>query len=312
MRFQQKKILILGATSHIAKGLIYNFNEHENLDMIFYARNIEKLKSFLGEIGYKKTENIIDISNLQKKTYDVIINCVGIGEPEKLIQSGSEIFNISESFDQLVIDYLKKSKETLYINFSSGAVYGTDFTEPANIEKLTYINVNKIEEIDYYRIAKMNSEAKHRSLKDLKIIDLRIFNYFSRFINLESKFFISELIYCIKNDKIFYTTNNDMSRDYIHHFDLVNLIVKCIEFSNLNDVFDVYSLSPIGKMEIIKYFSENYNFKIKYNDDNKITNASGLKNIYYSENKKAENIGYLPKYSSMECIIEESKILLEN
>ena len=39
-----------------------------------------------------------------------------------------------------------------------------------------------------YALSKINSEIKHRKLKHLNIIDLRLFSFFSRFMNLKSKF----------------------------------------------------------------------------------------------------------------------------
>ena len=98
---------------------------------------------------------------------------------------------MTEYYDNLILDNLNKYQSTIYINISSGAVYGTDFKKPANSSFTTEIDVNNITTIEHYRIAKLNSEVKHRSLSDFKIIDLRIFGFFSRFIELEKDFLLS-------------------------------------------------------------------------------------------------------------------------
>lgn len=49
-----KKIAILGATSHIAKGLIYNFNKEEANELFLFARSIDRLQGFLKSIECEK------------------------------------------------------------------------------------------------------------------------------------------------------------------------------------------------------------------------------------------------------------------
>lgn len=209
-----------------------------------------------------------------------------------------------------MLDYLNDHQDTLYINFSSGAVYGTDFSAP--VDKLTCSrwDVNHISEADFYGIAKLNSEAKHRALKDMNIVDLRVFGYFSRFIDLKSCFLLSEIISCIKEGKEFVTTSDNIIRDYVHPKDLMLLIKLCIDKFFINDVFDVYSLKSVAKFEILDYFVSQYGLKCTVKDSIRISAVTGIKDNYYSNSRKAEDIGYKPQFTSMDSIIQESLVIL--
>ena len=306
-----KKIAILGATGHIAKSLIYNFKKSDKYNLFLFARSIEKLDNFLKIINYDKKIEKIDLNDFTNEKYDAIINCIGIGDPKKLKDIGPEIFRLTEYYDNFILDYLKDNNSCIYINFSSGAAYGVDFSIPAENKKCFEININNICNKDNYGIVKLYSEAKHRSCGNFNIVDLRVFAFFSRFIDLNSKYFITELISCVKTRKEFLTNNNNIVRDYVHPNDLFNLINICINIRKINDVFDVYSLKPIKKFEILDFFTENYGLKYKISSNSLEESVTGRKNNYYSINKKAANIGYFPQYRAKDCILNEIKEILK-
>lgn len=299
------RIAILGATSHIAKGLIYNINKNETNELFLFARSMDRLREFLKSIGCGESFHLKGFDELNKERYDVIINCIGISSAADFKERVSSYFRLTEDFDNLVLDYIKEHPDTLYINFSSGAAYGTDFRVPADESTYSRWDINHISEADYYGIAKLNSEAKHRALKDLNIIDLRVFGYFSRFIDLESRFLLTEIISSIKEGKEFFTGPDNIVRDYIHPNDLYSLVEKCIDRKSINDVLDVYSLKAVNKFGILDYFVAEYGLKYKVRDDIKISAITGIKDNYYSKNKKAQNIDYYPQFTSMECIAQE-------
>lgn len=307
-----KKIAILGATGHIAKSLISNFKRSENYNLYLFARSDEKLNNFLKSINYSENVEKISLNDFNKKKYDAVINCIGISDPEKLKNIGPEIFRLTEYYNNFILDYLKDNNSCIYINFSSGAAYGIDFFTPADQDKCNVIKINNLDEKNNYGIVKLYSEVKHRSCRDLNIIDLRVFAFFSRYIDLNSKYFITELISCIKAGKEFLTGNNNIARDYAHPDDLFNLVNICINIRKINDAFDVYSLKPVTKFEILNYFAANYGLKYKIETGTLGENTTGIKDNYYSINKKAENIGFIPEFSAMDCVISESKELLKN
>ena len=305
-----KKISILGATSHIAKGLIFNFSREKNAELFLFARNPRKVKDFLESENISLQDRIFDFSQFSSGNYDVVINCVGLGTPNKVDGNQLDLFPLTEQFDNLCLEYLKAHGEVLYINFSSGAVYGKGFAKPVNEKSIYECLVNEIRHEDYYGIAKLNSEAKHRSHPELNIIDLRVFAYFSRFIDLEARYLITDIINCVKQKKVLKTGPNDLVRDYIHPDDLFRMIKSCIKKHHLNDAFDLTSRKPARKFEILEFYKKKYSLDYVIQEDFSAVNASGSKDNYYSVSKKAERIGFVAQYSSMDSIMMESEYIL--
>jgi nucleoside-diphosphate-sugar epimerase len=308
---KHKRIAILGATGHIAKSLIDGFCRAGKYKLFLFARSRDRLGKFLADIQCGNNVSLKLFSEFYHAEYDVIINCVGIGDPGKLKNAGISIFRLTETYDNLVLDYLEAYPEALYINFSSGAAYGTEFSTPVNETTCTRMAINHIAPSDYYGIAKINAEAKHRALDTLNIVDLRVFGFFSRFIDLRNQYFMSEVISCVKYGKGFETGPENITRDFVHPRDLMFLIEKCIAKKTINDVFDVYSLKPATKFEILDYFNRQYGLKYTVKENINISTATGIKNHYYSKNRKAQNIGYYPQFASLESIIQESKAILQ-
>ena len=99
-------------------------------------------------------------------------------------------------------------------------------------------------------------------------------------------------------------------RDYIHPKDLFSLIRKCIKVDKINGAFNVVSLKPVSKWEILDYFSSEYGLKYKIIPSLNYTSATGSKNIYYSTYNNAARLGFKPVFNSMGTIKEESKYIL--
>jgi nucleoside-diphosphate-sugar epimerase len=311
---KKSKIAILGSTSHIAKGLINNFLKSGGFNLHLYTRSPEEVHSFLGAIE-KSTNKECAIhegySDFIKCSYDVLINCVKVGTLNKLRSNYAQYFTVTEEYDNLAIGYLcNKCPDTLYVSFSSGAVYGREFSAPVEENTTNSIRVNNVAAEDYYAIARLNSEAKHRSFKNLKIVDLRIFSYFSRFIELTDGYFITEVMDCILNKKVLVTDNANIVRDYVHPEDIFSIIRKCMDAAKINKAFDVTSSKPVEKREILDYFSLEYGLEYEISRSLNHASATGSKNIYCSKYNKALGIGYKPKFSSMDTIRQESKYIL--
>lgn len=304
---KKKKIAILGATGHIAKSLINIFCEKDNYELFLFSRTPTKVEEFLKE--YNKIHHVFHLVWFDAYDYDVVINCIGIGDPTEIKNGGIRIFEITEKYDNEVIEYLKTHPDTLYINLSSGAVYGNDFEMSVNESTYSVLNINNLAIGDFYSIAKLNSEAKHRALKDFNIVDLRVFGYFSRFIDLNYQYFMNDIIKSVRNNTVIETSLDNIYRDYVNPNDLFALVEICTDRERINDVFDVYSLRPVSKFEILEYFSKDYGLEYTVTNNNFLS-VTGKKSNYYSDNKKAEKIGYMPKYMSIDTIKEETGYLL--
>ena len=314
MKKAKLTVAILGATGTIGKSLIYQFLKNKNFKILYlYSRNFQKLDLFLenlllyNDFNY---DNIIyaEYEYLNEESYDIIINCIGVGtNPENY----SDYFTINEHYDNLVLNYLQKHKNTLYISISSGAIYGNLESDCARKHTFNLVNINDIKKQDYYSITRLYLETKHRSLEDLNIADLRLFNFFSRFNNLDDNYFIADIINCCKDNKLFITNQNDFYRDFLHPEDLYNMIIKCYENIPLNQFFDMCSLLPIGKFSIINYFKQNYKLQVEIQKDKKFNSGTGNKVYYYSDyNGPCEKIGFVSKYTSLECIDREIEYIL--
>lgn len=308
------RIAILGATSHIAKGLIQHFIYSNDNELFLFARQTLRLREFLDEIdacGVEKTHAFQGFDKFGAYEYDVVINCIGLGTVAKELGIYTSFFLVTEEFDNLIIRYLLNSSRTLYINLSSGAIYGNQHREAAEESTINKISVNKLSRDDSFMVAKLNSEAKHRAFEKLNIIDIRIFSYFSRFIDISGNYFLTDLLRALANKQIFYTDRHDIIRDYLHPSDLYALVRKCIEHGSINSYFDAYSRQSIRKQEILDYFSLKYNLNYKIIHSHAISSVTGHKLSYFSTNCKANEIGYSPMYSSIETISLESEYILK-
>jgi len=304
-----KVIAILGANSHIAKGLINNFAHKTDDALRLFTRDAAKTAAFLGSIGKGPSANCAieeGYRDFLAGRYDVVINCVGAGAPNKLGKDYSVWFTLTEEFDNLAINYLRGHPDALYVNFSSGAVYGRDGSAPVEENTVNPIAVNHVPATDYYAVAKLNAEAKHRSLGHMRIVDIRIFSYFSRFIDLDSGYFITEALKCLMGNTLLETNKANIVRDYIHPDDLFSLLLRCVEADHLNDAFDAVSAKPVDKLSILGYFETEHGLRYHITPSLRFGGPNGFKLIYCSVFNKAVNIGYKPTFSSMDAIAQEA------
>jgi len=307
-------IALMGATSHIAKGLIHRFL-HRGIDHLYlFARSSDSIHRFLEAIETAENGSYsvcTDYQTFASFPYDVVINCVGVETRNKHDCDFTRYFALTEHFDNLAIAYLKdRNPEALYVSFSSGAVYGRGFSIPANEDSINSVRVNQLDDEDYYGIVRINAEAKHRAHKLLNIVDLRVFSYFSRFINLTDGYFITDLMQSIINDKVLITDDSNMVRDYLSPDDLFSMIQCCINVRSLNCAFDVNSSRPVSKQDILDYFAAEYELRYAIRQVLKTSSTTGTKTNYYSTNNDSSRIGYRPRFSSMDTLRYEARHIL--
>jgi nucleoside-diphosphate-sugar epimerase len=306
---EKPKIAIFGATGHIGKNLSFYFSQNKKNNLILFGRNEKKLVKTMNIIIPKTNYSFAKYDELDRKKYDVIINCVGIGNPGT-IKKNTDILEITEYYDNKILEYIKKKKTTLYINFSSGAIFGQKFESPVTEFSTAVLNVNKLNKGSFYAMSKLYSEVKHRNLDDLNIVDLRIFSFFSRFINIKDEFLMSKIVNSIKFNKKFITDRNNIVRDYVHPKDLIKIIEFCMQKQKINTTINVSSKKPITKFELLKSLNKKYS--LNYIFSNKInTSPTGLKAKYYSKSKKIKKLSIVPKYTSLQTILMELKVLMK-
>ncbi|MBF0272893.1 MAG: NAD-dependent epimerase/dehydratase family protein [Magnetococcales bacterium] len=309
---KRKCIAILGATSQIAKDCILSFSQNKEYNLILYARNIETVKSWQERVGLDRMYPVFDYSKYGEDAHDVVINFIGVGDPARVVTMGATIFDVTYQYDQLVLQHLESNPERRYIFLSSGAVYGSTFDQPVSSETKAEICINQFLSHEYYSVAKLYAECRHRALSQYSIIDLRVFNYFSRTQDMQARFFITDMLRAIKEKRLFETSHYNIVRDYLHPTDFYRMIVSILRSPPKNTSYDCYTQAPSEKKLILDRMCESFGLQYIINSSQTLLNPTGLKTNYYSLNRKASETGYVPLYSSIETVLIESKSLLSN
>ncbi|MEK9151261.1 MAG: NAD(P)-dependent oxidoreductase [Patescibacteria group bacterium] len=307
-----RNIAILGATGYIGKSLVYRLSGQKGDKFFLFARSQRKLQSSLQIIDKNPVFTTRSFQEFSTGRYDVIINCIGIGNPKQRKEAGIDIFQVTEKFDNLVLKYLQNHPDTLYINLSSGAAYGNKIEKPAKMASRSSIAANALDSSDFYAIAKINSEAKHRALSDFNIVDIRIFSFFSRFIDLSSGYLMGDIVYALQQQKNLITSSDDIIRDYIGAAELWDLMKLIMKKGEINNAFDIYSVKPVSKFALLRFLKKKYGLQYSIMKIPKEQISISIKNQYYSKNRKARDIGYLPKQTSLEIIDNEIKHCLQS
>lgn len=305
-------LAILGATSAIAKDLMGLLLANTDHQLYLFSRNQVSISEWMAHLPTRQVTRIYnhDYSKfLDGENYDALINFVGVGDPVKALNMGPSIFDVTHKYDELCLAYQYKNPGCRYLFMSSGAAYGSIFQQPVSIDTRSTFPINNIGKQDWYGVAKMYAEARHRSLS-FSIVDIRIFNYFSATQSIDTQFFISELIRSIKQNEVFLTSREDIIRDYIGATDFYNLINAVLEAPAKNTVLDCYSAKPINKYLILQSFQEEFGLKYEFIAESIGINATGNKSNYYSVNYSAKDIGYVPSKSSLDLLLSEARKLL--
>ncbi len=303
-----KPIAILGATSQLAKDFIRQAHKTFQPDFRLYARSPEKVVLFQQQEDFHYP--VFSLNEFGQENYFAIINFIGVGDPARAKIMGADIFDATLEMDQKVINYLSKNPSTIYIFMSSGAVYGTDYMRPVNEKTIASVPINDLQPQHYYSIAKLYAEARHRALSQHAIFDIRIFNYISRTLDLNARFLITDMINAIRNKTIFKTDQQEILRDFLHPNDFCALIQSCLNTPK-NMPLDAYSKAPIGKTVLLEALRDRFGLKYEFaNHPIDAVNATGRKPFYYSENRDAAQIGYIPQYDSLKGILEEIDAIL--
>ena len=302
-------IAILGSTSQIAKDLIYSFSTEDDKKFHLFSRRQDDVAKWLKSVGLSERHQIDDYVAFGTQEFDAILNFVGIGNPAKASAMGASIFDVTLEYDELALNYLRRHPSCRYIFLSSGAAYGSRFDVPASEETKSIIDINKLQPQDWYGVAKLNAECRHRSLEHLPIVDIRVFNYFSHSQDLNSRYLITDIFRSIRDKKTLKTSSELMVRDYITPTDFYGIINAIFNSPAKNDVIDCYTKSPIDKLILLDSIKENFGLKYEFQENAEVVNATGQKPHYYSLNKRASQFGYQPSFTSPDGIIHEAKLL---
>ncbi|NRR32676.1 NAD-dependent epimerase/dehydratase family protein [Oxalobacteraceae bacterium] len=308
------RLAILGASSQIAKDLIRSIAAASSYELLLYVRDsaAEGLRGWLAQAGLAGRFPVLAYEAYGAAEHDAVLNFVGVGDPSRAAAMGGDIFDITLQYDQLALDYVKRHPRTRYLFLSSGAAYGNTFLEPAGPDTRSSIGFNALTPQEYYSVAKLHAECRHRALPALAIVDLRVFNYFSRSQDMGARFFITDIVRAIQAGTVLQTSPDHMVRDFLHPNDFYQLVHSVLQAPAQNAVFDCYSRAPVEKPALLAAMAER--FGLRYEIVAGLAapvNATGTKPHYYSLNRQAGATGYAPAYSSLDTVLTEAAAILD-
>ena len=306
------KIAILGATSQIAKDLISSFSTEEAKRLHLFARCPDDVMKWLNNVGLSGRYPVADFAAFGGQEFDAVMNFIGIGNPAKSVAMGASIFDVTLQYDELALSYVRQHPTCRYVILSSGAAYGSSFDAPVDVSTKAAIAINNLQPSDWYAVAKMHAECRHRSLTHLPITDIRVFNYFSHTQDMDARFLITDIVRAIRDKSVLKISADDMVRDFIGPRDFYQLIDALLSAPAVNAVVDCYSKAPIDKITLLTAIQERFGLRYELTQISTSLDATGSKPYYYSINKRANDFGYEPTATSLENVLYELEMLFHN
>jgi nucleoside-diphosphate-sugar epimerase len=306
------RIALLGATSQIAKDLVLSFSTQSTHTLTLYARRPEAVIKWLAEVGLADSYAVADFTAFSvNEHFDALLNFVGVGNPAQAAAMGASIFDVTLQYDELALNYVRHHPMCRYIFLSSGAAYGSNFEAPVDENSKAVIPINNLQPQDWYGVAKLHAECRHRALPQLPIIDIRVFNYFSHTQDMSARFLITDILRAIRDKTMLMTSGDYIVRDYIHPSDFYQLVATFLKGSCENRAVDCYSLAPIDNWSLFKFIEKDFGLQYETGTINRFLNATGKKTNYYSKKSIASISGYQPTLTSYQGIKKEFLLFFE-
>ena len=307
------RIAILGATSQIAKDLVLSFCRQSRHQLVLFARRPEVVEQWVSRMGLSEPLEIADFEAFgSSQHFDAILNFVGVGDPAQAAAMGASIFDVTLKYDELALNYIKVHPECRYVFLSSGAAYGSSFDAPVDKTTPASVAINNLQPQDWYAVAKLHAECRHRSLAQFPIVDVRVFNYFSSTQDISARFFITDLLRAIRDKSVFKTSSDYIVRDFLHPADFYRMISALLDAAPANAAVDCYTLAPIDKPTLLKCMEDEFGLIVETVDSSVGVNATGRKPHYYSLNTRAADFGYAPSLTSLEGVLRETRLLVSS
>lgn len=306
------RIAILGATSQIAKDLAWSFSKQSSHELTLYARRPEVVTHWLASVGLSGRYAVANFEAFNaSEQFDALLNFVGVGNPVQAAEMGASIFDVTLQYDSLALAYLRQNKNCRYIFLSSGASYGGRFEAPVDKHTQAVIDINNVSPRDWYGIAKLHAECRHRSQSQLSIVDIRVFNYFSHTQDMSARFLITDIFRAIRDKTILKTSPDPTVRDFLHPADFYGLVCAILSSPAVNTAVDCYSKAPIDKPALLAGLQDKFGLQYEVSQANVSVNATGIKPHYYSRNSRAADFGYQPTFTSFEGVVKEIQTALQ-
>lgn len=307
------RIAVLGATSLIARDLVSRLSLLGRDDLFLFARRPQAVINWLASVGLSERHPVADYGGFSASmSFDVILNFVGVGNPARLAKMDVSVFDVSRQYDEMALDYLQQHPGCRYVFLSSGAAYGATYEDPVTEDTKATCPVNHFQTQDWYGIAKLHAELRHRALINSPIIDIRVFSYASRYMDLSSRYLLADALRSIFENTVLTTSPASIQRDFIHPDDLFELVNAALISDERNTAVDCYSKRPAEKFELLNALSQRFGLRYETLESKSYLIATGMKPQYFSLNRRASAFGYAPKWGSVEGVLDEAGHLLHD
>ena len=264
------KIFVTGSSGFIGTQLIKKL---KNFEVITDSINSKK-------IDLKKMDELIQI-----ESSDIVIHLAAKTQKGR---SWNEYFDNNVIGTQNILEYCiqKKVKKIIFL---SSYVYG-------NPKYLPIDENHPISPHNDYTKSKFIAEQlckKYAKEFNLNVVILRPFNIFGE--TLDEGFLISNLINSLNNNKIVTITNEFSKRDFLFIQDLIDLILKIIEYDFKFEIFNVGSGKSYSFKQIVEKIEKISNKKLKL--EFKYDEENCIKDIIADISKVSDKIGWKPNIS---------------
>ena len=308
------RIAILGATSQIAKDLVQSFAANSRQDLVLFARRPVAVTQWLADVGLVGRYAVANFAAFNAdQHFDAILNFVGVGNPAQAVAMGASIFDVTLQYDELALSYVRQHPTCRYIFLSSGAAYGASFDAPVAANTKATVPINNLQPQDWYGVAKLHAECRHRALAPLPIVDIRVFNYFSHTQDMSARFLMTDILRAICDKTVLKTSADYIVRDYLHPSDFYQLVSAMLTAPPAtNTAIDCYSKAPIDKSTLLATMQEKFGLQYETIQAQASVNATGAKPQYYSRNTRAADFGYQPEKTSVDGLLFECEAVLKS
>jgi len=279
----KNSILITGATGFIGKHLVKKIPNY-NIAVDQNGKNID----------LRIRKEVLKI-----KRSDIVIHLAGKIPSEK--NYSKNIFFEHNFLGTLnILEYCIKKKVKKII-FVSSYVYGNPKKNPIS-EK------HQIKPHNTYTKSKVLSEELCKIYAEKYKIEIIILRPFNIFGNLQKdNSLISNIIKSIKNNSHITIINKNNKRDYLFIDDLIEVIIKLINYECKFEIFNIGSGKSYSFENIIQLFEKKSKKKIKRKY--KISKENSIPKIQADITKIKKEIKWNPKYTLVEGI---EKIIVKN
>ena len=279
----KNSILITGATGFIGKHLVKKIPNY-NIAVDQNGKNID----------LRIRKEVLKI-----KRSDIVIHLAGKIPSEK--NYSKNIFFEHNFLGTLnILEYCIKKKVKKII-FVSSYVYG-------NPEKNPISEKHQIKPHNTYTKSKVLSEELCKIYAEKYKIEIIILRPFNIFGNLQKdNSLISNIIKSIKNNSHITIINKNNKRDYLFIDDLIDAIIKLIDYKCKFEIFNIGSGKSYSFENVVQLFEKENKKKIKRKY--KTSKKNSIPKIQADISKIKKEIKWNPKYTLVEGI---EKIIFKN